>query len=58
MEDAKIDHGEGKDAKPEEKQATMNKKECIAVQKVLQDLSLDQIKELKTLPATEIQNEI
>jgi hypothetical protein len=44
--------------KPEEERAaTMSKKEAIGCQIALQNLSLDMIKELQTMPEAVLQNE-
>ena len=60
MSEAAIDEGEGlakgEDFKP--KEITMSKKEAIALQQKVQALSIDQIKELKSMAPSEIQVEI
>mmetsp|Transcript_39507 Transcript_39507/g.60308 ORF Transcript_39507/g.60308 Transcript_39507/m.60308 type:complete len:127 (-) Transcript_39507:28-408(-) len=59
LEDAQVDHGEGK--KPgthKEKKVSMSKTEVLAAQKALQNISLDQIKELKTMPPAAVQDEV
>ena len=65
QQDAKTDYGEGLPknqrgdlVKPEEERApTMSKKEAIAAQIALQNLSLDMIKDLQTMPEAVLQNE-
>lgn len=65
QQDAKTDYGEGLPksqrgdlVKPEEERAaTMSKKEAIGCQIALQNLSLDMIKELQTMPEAVLQNE-
>lgn len=65
QQDAKTDYGEGLPksqrgdlVKPEEQRAaTMSKKEAIATQIALQNLSLEMIKDLQKMPEAVLQNE-
>lgn len=55
QEDANVDRGEGKTQaeldKAKERQVTMSKKETIAAQSAMCTISIEQIKDLKKLPA-------
>lgn len=58
--EAEIDKGEGlaKTEVVKPKEITMNKKEAIALQQKVQQISIGQIKKLKTLSESEIYSEI
>ena len=59
MEDAKVDRGEGKPKSEfKEKEVTMSKDEVMAAQKKMQEISIEEIKYLKTIPPADIQSEI
>ena len=59
MEDSKTDRGEGKPKDDfKDKEATMTKQEVMATQKKFQEISIEEIKNLKTLPPADIQSEI
>ena len=59
LDDAMVDRQEGLPAEErKEREVTMNKKEAIAGQKVIQDISIEQIKLLKQLPPAELQDEV
>jgi len=58
QEDATVDRGEGRPADYPERQVTLDKKEAITLQKKMQSLSVNQIRELKAMPPAALQSEI